>query len=86
VDKAVLSGGATTQLSTQKSAAPKLLSVSQRFHTDQRTWFFATQVRADIEKNAVVHKKGVALLLLLFQYKAFKEQPINRREANRAGL
>jgi hypothetical protein len=55
-----------------------LLSVSQRFHTDQRTWFFATQVRADIEKNAVVHKKGVALLLLLFQYKAFKEQPIDR--------
>ncbi|HRM63246.1 MAG TPA: hypothetical protein PLZ14_04890 [Acidovorax temperans] len=86
MDKAVLSGRATTQLSTQKSAAPKLLSVSQRFHTDQRTWFFATQVRAAIEKNAVVHKKGVALLLLLFQYKAFKEQPINRREANRAGL
>jgi hypothetical protein len=40
-----------------------------------RTDFEATQTRASITKKRFVHRKGPALLLLLFIYKDLEEQP-----------
>ena len=77
VDNAVAFSGATGGLSTQKAAAPKLLSVRHANHTDRGTGLSAPQVAVSIDEKAVVHKKWLALLLLLFIYKTLKEQPKN---------
>ena len=77
---------ATGALSTEKWIPPKLLSVSAQIHTESRTWFFAAQVAVNIEKNAVVHKNRLALLLLLFFNNTIKEQLINIQNTPAAGL
>ena len=77
MDNAVAFSGATEGLSTQKAAGPKLLSVRPANHTDRGTGLSAPQVAVSIDEKAVVHKKGLALLLLLFIYKTLKEQPKN---------
>ena len=77
MDNAVAFSGATEGLSTQKAAGPKLLSVRPANHTDRGTGLSALQVAVSIGEKTVVHKKCVALLLLLFIYKTLKEQPKN---------
>lgn len=77
MDNAVAFLGATGRLSTQKAASPKLLSVRHANHTDRSTGLSALQVPVFIQEKAVVHKKWLALLLLLFIYKTLKEQPKN---------
>ena len=72
-----LFSGATGGLSTEKAASPKLLSVRHANHTGRGTGLSALQVAVSIGEKAVVHKKGLALLLLLFIYKTLKEQPKN---------
>ena len=64
-------------MSTQNAASPKLLSVRRANHTGRGTGLSALQVAVSIDEKAVVHKKGLALLLLLFIYKTLKEQPKN---------
>jgi hypothetical protein len=86
VDNPVLFFRATGALSTEKWIPPKLLSVSAQIHTESRTWFFAAQVAVNIEKNAVVHKNRLALLLLLFFNNTIKEQLINIQNTRAAGL
>ena len=77
MDNAVAFSGATEGLSTQKAAGTKLLSVRPANHTDRGTGLSAPQVAVSIDEKAVVHKKWLALLLLLFIYKTLKEQPKN---------
>ena len=77
--------GATGGLSTQKAASPKLLSVRHANHTDRSTGLSALQVAVFIQEKAVVHKKWLALLLLLFIYKTLKEQPKNILGAQNRG-
>ena len=77
MDNAVAFSGATEGLSIQNAAWPKLLSVRPANHTDRGTGLSALQVAVSIGEKAVVHKKGLALLLLLFIYKTLKEQPKN---------
>lgn len=77
---------ATGALSTEKWIPPKLLSVGAQIHTESHTWFFAAQVFVNIEKNAVVHKNRLALLLLLFFNNTIKEQLINIQNTPAAGL
>ena len=77
MDNAVAFSGATGGLSTEKAASPKLLSVRHANHTGRGTGLSALQVAVSIDEKAVVHKKGLALLLLLFIYKTLKEQPKN---------
>lgn len=77
MDNAVAFSGATGGLSTEKAASPKLLSVRHANHTGRGTGLSALQVAVSIGEKAVVHKKGLALLLLLFIYKTLKEQPKN---------
>ena len=77
MDNVVAFSGATEGLSTQKAASPKLLSVRHANHTGRGTGLSALQVAVSIGEKAVVHKKGLALLLLLFIYKTLKEQPKN---------
>ena len=73
VDKSGKSSGTTGQLSTQTTAAAKLLYLGPALCAARHTDFAATQTRASIQETALVHRKGATLLLLLFIYKAIKE-------------
>ena len=75
VGKPVDRFGTTGVLSTPKCATPKLLSASPAFCARGHTDFEATQTRVSIAKKRLVHRKGPALLLLLFIYKELEEQP-----------
>ncbi|BEU94367.1 hypothetical protein ACDW_00720 [Acidovorax sp. DW039] len=86
MDNPVLFFRATGALSTEKWNRPKLLSASAQIHTESRTWFFVAQVLVNIEKNTVVHKNRLALLLLLFFNNTIKEQLINIQNTPAAGL
>ena len=75
VDKPGDSFGTTGRLSTDPPQNPKLLSASIQVQGALRTYFQATQLRATIHKNNLVHKKWRPLLLLLFIYRTIEEQP-----------
>ena len=79
------SSGTTGQLSTQKRARPKLLCVSPVLCARRHTGFEAPQLRVSIEKKGLVHRKGAALLLLLFIYRDIEEQP-NSQHPGRPAL
>ena len=85
MDNAVAFSGSTGGLYTQKTATPKLLSVRHANHTDRGTGLSKKQVAVSIDEKAVVHKKWLALLLLLFIYKTLKEQPKNILGAPKPG-
>lgn len=73
VDNPGNSSGTTGQLSTQNGDGPKLLSASPALCADRHTDFAAAQPRANIEQIGLVHRKWLALLLLLFIYRTIEE-------------
>lgn len=78
VDKAVEKIRTTATLSTEDGDAAKLLPASPALCRACRTDFEGTQVPVTTGKTWLVHKKQAALLLLLFIYRTFKEQPAPR--------